>query len=257
MASAQSPETVGVGCHADTILGPHGGDQLSDDIRFHTPLYSVAEAARVVGVPATTLAAWTKGQGRTRRVVGEVVVTAFPATGAAPSIPFVGLAEALVLVAVRRAGVPMQRIRPAFAALERDMGISHALASSRLSIDGAEVLFDFGKNDTGDIALIEQIVVMRNGKRVFVDAISEYLRRIEYGPDGYAGLIHVPGYRSDVVCDPRRSFGQPIFARGAARVDDVVSRFQIGETIEELTNEFGVGSADIEDALRVASRRAA
>lgn len=29
-----------------------------------------------------------------------------------PSIPFVGLSEALVLAAVRKSGVPMQRIRP-------------------------------------------------------------------------------------------------------------------------------------------------
>lgn len=234
---------------------------MSDDLRFRTPLYTVAEAARVIGVPATTLATWTKGYERARPagrpVVGQAVVTAFPATGAAPSIPFVGLAEGLVLAAVRRAGVPMQRVRPALAALEREMGVSHALASSRLYTDGAEVLFDFGKTDGSDVDLIEQLVVVRNGQRVFVEAVSEYLSRIEYGPDGYAGLIHVPGYRTDVVCDPRRSFGRPIFARGAARVDDVISRFQTGETIEELTEEFGVDFADIEDALRVASRRAA
>ena len=234
---------------------------MNDDIRFKTPLYTVAEAARVIGVPATTLATWTKGYERARPagrpIVGQAVVAAFPATGAAPSIPFVGLAEGLVLAAARRAGVPMQRVRPALAALEREIGVSHALASSRLYTDGAEMLFEFGKNESSDLDLIEQLVVVSNGQRVFVEVVSEYLRRIEYVADGYAGLIHVPGYRTDVVCDPHRSFGRAIFARGAARVDDVISRFQTGETIEELTEEFGVGSADIEDALRVASRRAA
>ena len=63
--------------------------------------------------------------------------------------------------------------------------------------------------------------------------------------------------RSEVVCDPTRSFGRPISVRGGTRVDDVISRFQTGESIEELTEEFGVSVADIEDALRVASRRAA
>ena len=234
---------------------------MSDDIRFGTPLYTTAEAARVIGVPATTLATWTKGDERARHagrpIVGQAVVTAFPATTAAPSIPFVGLVEALVLAAVRQAGVPMQRVRAVLAALERELGLSHGLASSRLPTNGAEVLFDLGKTDGTDVDLIDQLVVVRNGQRVFVETISEYLSRIEYGPDGYAGLIHVPGYRTDVVCDPLRSFGRPIFAPGAARVDDVISRFQTGATIEELTGEFGVGFADIEDALRVASRRAA
>lgn len=92
---------------------------------------------------------------------------------------------------------------------------------------------------------------------MFVDVVREQLKRIEFAADGYATLIHVPGYRSDVACDPLRSFGRPIFVHGGTRVDDVLSRFQTGESIEELTEEFGVSVADIEDALRVASRRAA
>lgn len=229
-------------------------------MRFETPLYTVAEAARVIGVASSTLATWTKGYKRQRAdrptVVGEAVVTAFPAAGQQPSIPFVGLAEALVLAAVRRSGVPMQRVRPALAALEREMGIEHALASSRLYADGAEVLFDFGTSERVDPSVVEQLVVVRNGQRVFVEVVADYLQRIEYGTDGYATLIHAPGYR-DVVCDPHRSFGRPIFSRGGVRVDEVLARFQTGESIDELTGEFGVTVGDVEDALRVASRRAA
>ena len=230
------------------------------DLRFEAPLYTVAEAARVIGVASSTLATWTKGYKRQRAdrptVQGEAVVTAFPATGQQPSIPFVGLAEALVLAAVHRSGVPMQRVRPALAALEREIGIDHALASSRLYTDGAEVLFDFGTSERVDPSVVKQLVVVRNGQRVFVEVVADYLQRIEYGTDGYATLIHVPGYR-DVVCDPYRSFGRPIFSRGGVRVDEVLARFQIGESIDALTAEFGVTVGDVEDALRVAFRRAA
>ncbi len=230
------------------------------DIRFEEPLYTVAEAARVIDVPPSTLATWTKGYVRDRNdrpaVIGEAVVTAFPAKGRSPSIPFIGLAEAMVLAAVRQSGVPMQRVRPALAALEGEMGIGHALASRQLYTDGAEVLYDFGA-DKVDPEVVASLVVVRNGQRVFVDVVREQLKRIEFGADGYATLLRVSGYRSDVVCDPTRSFGRPIFVRGGARVDDVISRFQTGDSIEDLTQEFGVGVADIEDALRVASRRAA
>lgn len=40
----------------------------------------------------------------------------------------------------------MQRIRPALAELERDIGIAHALASRKLYTDGAEVLYDYGES---------------------------------------------------------------------------------------------------------------
>jgi uncharacterized protein (DUF433 family) len=232
----------------------------NQDIRFSRPLYTVAEAARVIDVPASTLATWTKGYLRDRddrpAVIGEAVVTAFPAEGRCPSIPFIGLAEAMVLAALRRSGVPMQRVRPAIAALEREIGIDHALASRLLYSDGAEVLYDFSAEQV-DVDVVASLVVVRNGQRVFVDVIREQLQRIEFGRDGYANLIHVPGYRSEVVCDPLRSFGRPIFVHGGTRVDDVIARFRTGDSIEELTEEFGVSFADIEDALRVASRRAA
>jgi len=93
---------------------------------------------------------------------------------------------------------------------------------------------------------------------VFTEVIQAYLRRIEYGADGYASLIHAPAYEhAKVVLDPTRAFGAPIFERGGARIDDVLQRFWAGESIDDLGGEFGVPSAELEDVLRVASRRAA
>jgi uncharacterized protein (DUF433 family) len=233
-----------------------------EHLRYEVPLYTVAEAARAVDVPTSTFATWAKGYLRRsesgRDVRGGPVVTAIAARGGEPSIPFIGLAEGLVLSAVRHSGVPMQRIRPALAKLERELGLPHALASKRLYTDGAELLFDFGSSNDEASPFIKQLVVVRNGQTVFHEVIADYLRRIEYDrTDGYARLIRVPAYQSDVVCDPTRSFGSPIFARGGARVSDVLDRFQAGEPLDDLSLDFGVPAADLEDALRVASRRAA
>ena len=65
-----------------------------------------------------------------------------------PTIPFVGLSEALVLAAIRSSGVPLQRVRPALEVLSRDLGVQHALASHRLYSDGAEVLFDYAESSS-------------------------------------------------------------------------------------------------------------
>jgi uncharacterized protein (DUF433 family) len=154
----------------------------------------------------------------------------------------------------------MQRIRPALQELQRELGIDHALASRKLFTDGAELLFDYGERERGSVegrsAL--ELVVVRSGQRVFTEVVASYLRRIEYASDDYAARIHLPIYdRAAVVVDPAKAFGAPIFERGAAKVDDVLERFWAGESLDELSNEFGVPTEQLEDVVRVASRRAA
>ena len=239
--------------------------KATDRLRFEVPLYTVAEAARIVDVPPTTLATWAKGY--LRRPLGRAEVSGSPLITyvapdrqGEPSIPFVGLAETLVLAAVRRSGVSMQRIRPALLELQRELGLEHALASRKLYTDGADLLFDYGESrrDTPEGRSVLNLVVIRSGQRVFTEVIEAYLRRIEYADDGYPRLIHVPAYEhAEVVVDPMRAFGAPVFERGGARVEDVLGRFWAGESLDELPDEFGVPAGQLEDVLRVASRRAA
>lgn len=48
-----------------------------------------------------------------------------------------------------------------------------------------------------------------------------------------------------VTIDPARSFGAPIFVRGGARVEDVISRLDADERIRDVAAEFGVPVEDI------------
>lgn len=231
-----------------------------DDIGFDVPLYTFAEAARFLGVPTSTLATWAKGYVRRppgRPVVtGEAIVTSAEVKPGFPTIPFVGLAEAMVLAAFRSAGVSLQHIRTAVAIIERQIGTEHALASRRLYTDGAVILFDYAdaKGDAELAGLTE--VVSR--QRVFAPVVEEYLRRIERGKDGWPVRLVSPATRRPiVVADPSRSFGQPIFIRGAARVEDVLDRWRAGDALTEVAEDFGVPFEDVEDVLRVALPAAA
>lgn len=71
------------------------------DPRVSVPLYTIAEAAQYVGLPYSTLQSWVNPGGDR-----EPLVTSLTRTGYEASIPFIGLAEAFVLQAVRGAGTP-------------------------------------------------------------------------------------------------------------------------------------------------------
>jgi uncharacterized protein (DUF433 family) len=133
------------------------------------------------------------------------------------------------------------------------------LASRSLYTDGADVLYDFAER-SGDPEAddVRQLVVVRNGQHVFSEVVDRYLRRVDFADDGYAQLIQLPGYQAaTVVVDPTRGFGQPIFSNGGARVEDALGMFWAGESLADVSIEYGVPEAQIEDAQRVATRFAA
>lgn len=152
------------------------------------------------------------------------LITTLPRLGAEATVPFVGFAEAYVLSAFRRAGVLLQRIRPAIESLSRAMGVEQVLVAERLYTDGAEVLYDYAtQREDGDLL---ELVVVRTGQHQFSELVRDYLTRITYGGDGHASRVRLPSYRSaDVIVDVPVAFGLPLVVQGGARVEDLVGWF--------------------------------
>jgi uncharacterized protein (DUF433 family) len=141
--------------------------------------------------------------------------------------------------------------------LDVQLGLEHALASRRLYTDGAEVIFDYAEtvDDPSAVRAARDLVVVRNGQHVFNEVVEAYLQRLEFDADGYVQLIRLPAYEiADIVVDPYRGFGQPIFARGGARLEDALSLFRAGEPLDVVADEYGVPREELEDAVRVALR---
>ena len=156
----------------------------TSDRRFIAPLYTVPEAARFLGVRPRTFSHWARGYEvhfpHRKPVRKGPIVTALDGGGLWPSIPFVGLAEGLVVAAFRRSGVSLQHIRKAVAVLHGEIELEYALASRKLYSDGASVLYDYAEQ-AGEKELLTHVVTQQ---RVFVDVIDEYLKLITYDTDG-------------------------------------------------------------------------
>ena len=221
------------GYHRGRGVGTVGVD------RFETLLYGIGEAAGYLSIPPTTLRNWVYGyqrhDGGGRSSTANPVVTAVhPERRDGPSMPFIGLAEAYAL--------------------------EHALASSRLYTDGAEVLYDYAQHaaDTPEGESAMDLVVVRNNQRVFKEVVDLYLRRIDFAPDGYAQLIRLPQYKvAEVTIDPDHAFGRPRFAHGGVGVENVIDLFRAGEPVDAVAGEFGLSRDEVEDAIRVATQPAA
>jgi uncharacterized protein (DUF433 family) len=233
-----------------------------DDPRVSRGLFTAAQAASWLTIPSSTFRAWVHGY--EQRLPGRCVVSGQPILLSLPArssdrssevaIPFLGLVEGLVLRAFRRAGVPLQRIRPALERLDRELGLKHALASDRLAIHGPEILYDYGARRDPDG--IGEVVTVRSGQCVFAPIVCDSLRRIGYGGDHWAERVELPGYAvARVVVDLELAGGRPALEGVRVPVEDVVQRWVDGESMTGLAAAFGLPVAELEDVLRRATRR--
>lgn len=149
------------------------------DRRFTVPLYSVSEASRYLQVPRQTLVNWTDGYstGGEASTVSAALVTAVASQGqrSQPRLPFIGIAEAYVLNVFRRAGVPLQRIRPSLDVLQHELG-PHALALNGLFTDGAKVLWNLAADapeGTAEQISAMKVLVPRSGQYVFNEVVAQ------------------------------------------------------------------------------------
>jgi uncharacterized protein (DUF433 family) len=207
------------------------------------PMYTQTEAAQLIGATQSSLQRWARGYQNPGFAAQGPLVTV-ERGGRGYTIPFVGLAEAYMLRAFRKAGVPMARIRPTVEKLRDGMGLEHALASERLKTDGAEILWELEGGEKEN-----RLVVVRNNQAVFREVVDEHLKNINYR-DGFAGRIVLPGhYGTDVIVDPRVNFGQPTVTDYGVRVDDVLSRVRAGEAVEDVAADYDLPSAAVSNLI--------
>jgi uncharacterized protein (DUF433 family)/DNA-binding transcriptional MerR regulator len=230
-----------------------------DDVRFTVPLYSSSEAAGLLGVPASTFATWVKGYRKDFRhratVTGDPLITGLRADmRGGPSIPFGGLAEGMFLSALRRAGVPLQQIRPALELVRSKLGIDHALASKRLYVVGAQLLWEVSTTagvDADARYTARDLIVLRDGQYVFRQVIEQYMQRITYD-DEYARRLVLPRYEvAQIAADPQINFGKPSFVHTGTPLAVVRDMLRAGEPIAAVADDFGL---PVDQVTEVAQR---
>lgn len=207
------------------------------------PIYSAAEAAKYIRVPASTLRSWLTDKG------GLI-----PSAGEGPTLSFANLAEAFVLSSIRRVHkVPMQRVRPACEYVQRALGIERPLIHARFKTDGVDLFVEqFGS----------VLNVTKQGQMYLGEVMREYLDRVDFVDDAVGALYPFirafPGSQPRTVkIDPRCGFGRPVIAGTGIQTSIVSERYLAGESVVALADDYGVSQDRIEDAIRAEVREAA
>ena len=156
----------------------------------------------------------------------------------------------MFLSGLRRAGVPLQQIRPALDLVRRKLGVEHALASRRLFVAGADLLWEVSDDDrladeTRHSA--RDLIVLRDNQYVFRQAIEQYLQRITYD-DEYAKRLALPSYEvARIAADPEVNFGKPYFEQTGTPVAAVEGLLRAGESIQDVSHDFDLPEDQLVD----------
>jgi hypothetical protein len=82
----------------------------------------------------------------------------------------------MFLSALRRAGIPLQQIRPMLDLVRTKLGIEHALASRRLYVAGAQLPWEVSTEDDVDEKVrhtARDLIVLRDGQYVFRQVVGK------------------------------------------------------------------------------------
>ena len=156
--------------------------------------------------------------------------------------------EVHVLDALRRDHhVPLDKIRVALDYLQRHFGSKHPLADERFATDGLDLFVQkYG----------QLINASRDGQLGMKEILEAYLKRVERDPKGVAVRLYpftrkrTPDEPKSVVIDPFISFGKPILAGTGIPTSIVAERYKAGESVSELSSDYGRSDLDIEEAIR-------
>lgn len=215
------------------------------DIR-EMPLYSAAEAAHFLRLPVSTVRAWSFGQAyRDRdgesRLFDAVIAVADPKNR---RLSFINLIEILVLAAIRRRHrVPLPKVRIAVSYLRKRFPSPHPLADHDFQTNGVDLFVEkFG----------EVLNISRDGQIEIKQLIEASLRCVERDDKGIPIKLYLPRdqQRSCVVIDPNRGFGRPVLDGSGVRTEVVVERFNAGEAIASLADDYALEVNVIEDIIR-------
>lgn len=227
--------------------------------RREDPRYGITEAARTLGMSAATLESWVNGRkyptNAGTKIFKPLIDLACPGR-----LSFYNLVEAHILLSTRKKHlVEMPAIRRALDYVRKTYPSSHPLLTESFLTDGKDLFVKKILRATGE----EQTINVSSwGQLGLAPILDLYLRRIERDKNGWPVRLfpirmNWPGEPNQdpprvVVIDPEVSSGRPVVNGTGVMAEIIVGRFNTGEGISSIADDYGLEVAQVEEVIRYA-----
>ena len=156
------------------------------------------------------------------------------------------LVEVAFVASFRLAGVSLQRIRKAHGYLAKMFQVEYPFAQLELKTDGVHILKELQERE--DHHTHKLVVADQAGQEAWPEVISQRIAQFEYEFD-LALRWHPRGSDVPIIVDPRISFGAPIVESAGVATWVLRARYESGESLRELQDDFGVPTRELKAAL--------
>lgn len=201
------------------------------------PAYPFVEAAHYLGLKASTLSSWFRGNS------APLVLGAD-----AEQLSFINFVEAFVLKGLREThGLSMQQVRRDVAELRRQYpDVQYPLADLDLRVDGHDLYADAGG---------QLVDASRGGQLGIRRVLDLYLERVDRSVGGAVRLYPFTRARLEsspraIVIDPTVSFGRPVIFGTSIPTAVLHDRWKAGDSISALAEDYDRSVEEIEEAVR-------
>jgi uncharacterized protein (DUF433 family) len=215
-------------------------------------LYPIPEAARLLGLPSSTVHRWVEGYSFplakwSKSHKPPIFMPALPRSHNQLTLTFLDLLQLRVVQGFRRANVPLQRIRVAAQTAAELFGTSHPLALERFRTDGRGIFADL----LAQAAPHGIVHLGEAAQAVFPEMVEQSLREISYTTETHlASRWYVAGPGGGIVVDPQIAFGAPVIDGVNVPTHVVWDQAQSEPEPEKLAAWFRLELKQVQDCLR-------
>lgn len=216
-----------------------------------TPLFTAADAERIIAVPPSTTRRWLEGYAFQhkggRRTKGPRLGPGAERIDGVLLMSFLDLVEVQMARILRRQGVSWPNIDRAAAFFRDAWRSSHPFALQRFRSDSRSVFVELGRG-IGDNSLLQ----LGSNQFVFDALIEQSLFDVlDFREDGVPWRLWPRGRNALVVVDPARSFGQPILDVQGVPVRTIAAAYAANDNqIERVARWFDLPIEAVEAAIR-------
>ena len=212
--------------------------------RLYLPTYRLSDAARYAGTSTQTIANWHY------RDLPSYGFPALPRREHRQRLSYLELIEIAVVATFRAMNVPLGNIAKTRSYMAQTLNAEFPFAEYRFKTDGYHLLMNLAEVEPILPSTTDDLIVADAGGQLGWNAMMiDRLLEFDYDLEHELALQwFAAGRQSQVVIDPRVSYGAPVVKGIPTWV--LKGRWTAGESISDIQEDFNLEEKEIGDGLR-------